>query len=247
MTNRPVADAGADDAFPCIEGVALVSLDGTASSDPNGDSITYQWSVPPTVLLDDATNATPTGLFPLGVTTATLTVTDEHGAADTDDVIIMVIDETPPEVACTTDITSLAPANHELVDVQVSILASDLCSAPEDLVLLAVLLDSDEPDDASGKHDGATTGDTNGEDGFSSPVDVTDQFTFNTETASFEGTIVLRAEANKKGNGRTYSINVSVLDTFDNLSNSSCAVVVPKNSKKGGGGGNNGKGNGRNK
>jgi hypothetical protein len=165
----------------------------------------------------------------------TLIVTDEHGATSTDDVVITVYDDAPPEVACTTDIASLAPANHEMVAVEVYVDATDACDAPDELQLVLVSLDSSEPDDARGKSDGSTTGDTNGADGYTAPVDVTDQFAYNPETQSFEGTVYLRAELDTNGSGRSYGINATVIDTSGNLTDASCVVVVPLDSSAGGG------------
>lgn len=241
VTNPPAANAGADQDVECEGADTVVQLDGSGSSDPNGDNITYHWSAPSGVTLSDANSANPMGLFPFGVTMVTLTVTDEHGAMDTDDVLIAVTDNTPPEVICTTDIGSLAPANGEMVAVEIYVEATDMCASPAALQLVAVGIESNEPDDASGKSDGTTTGDTNGQDGFTSPVDVTDSFVFNPVTLSFDGTVLLRAERDKKGNGRTYSITAYVVDTQGNLAQTSCVVVVPKS---GGGGGKGGNGNG---
>ncbi|MDA1014630.1 MAG: hypothetical protein O3A00_09285 [Planctomycetota bacterium] len=158
----------------------------------------------------------------------------------TDDVVITVTDTTAPEVVCTTDLASLTPANSEMTLVEIYVEATDLCARPEDLELLIVQIESSEPDDASGKSDGTTTGDTNGQDGHSAPVDVTGNFAFNELTASFEGSVLLRAERDKKGSGRTYSITAWVRDTQGNPAQTSCVVVVPKS----GGGG---KGKGKNK
>ncbi len=156
VTNRPVADAGADQVIPCPAG-AIVELDGTGSYDPNGDAFSLMWTAPSTVILDDPTSATPLGAFPVGVTMVTLTVTDEHGAVDTDDVVITVYDDAPPEVACTTNVASLAPPNRKMVAVEVYVEATDVCDAPDQLQLVAVTLESNEPDDADGKSDGSTT------------------------------------------------------------------------------------------
>lgn len=56
-TNRaPVANAGSDRVVN--EGVSVV-LDGSASSDPDGDVITYSWVAPEGIELDDSTLAKP--------------------------------------------------------------------------------------------------------------------------------------------------------------------------------------------
>ncbi len=239
VTNRPVADAGVDQVISCPGGT-LVQLDGTGSYDPNGDAFTMEWVAPTGVILDDPTSATPIGAFPMGITMATLIVTDEHGAIQTDDVVITVYDDAPPEVACTTDITSLAPANHEMVAIEVYINATDACDAPDKLRLDLVTLESSEPDDARGKGDGSTTGDTHGTDGYASPVNVTNEFVYNSETKRFEGIVFLRAELDKDGPGRAYSINATVIDTTGNHTDTSCVVVVPMEDNTGGKTGNKG-------
>ncbi len=226
----PIADAGPDQNIACTNANGeLVTLDGTGSSDPDGDPLTYQWNVPASIVLDDPTSATPMGLFPIGITLATLTVTDGNGGLDVDDVEITVADTVPPEVACTTDIMALWPPNHNMENIQVFVDATDNCTNPDNLILLSVTAASSEPDDAPGGGDGKTTGDVNGADGFTAPVDVTSLFAYNASTASFEGTISLRAERAGSGSGRTYSITADVVDTSGNLATTSCVVVVPHN------------------
>jgi hypothetical protein len=61
-SGAPVADAGDDQS---VEVGAEVTLDGTGSSDPNGDALSYQWSIkqpPPgsSAALDDPSAAQPT-------------------------------------------------------------------------------------------------------------------------------------------------------------------------------------------
>ncbi len=232
ITNRPIADAGADQVVQC-QGLTVVDLDASASTDPNNDALTYLWSAPEAVLLDDPTSRTPSGIFPDGVSLLTVTVTDAHGAIDTDDVIVTVVDSLPPAVGCTTNIASLAPANREMIPVRVTIYATDLCVAPELLSLQTVTLRSSEPDDLRSKSDGSTTGDTHGADGFSAPVNVKSVFTYNAATASFEGTVSLRAEADREKSGRTYSLSATVIDTHGNSSSAGCVVVVPNQPPKG--------------
>lgn len=226
----PLADAGTDQTVECTDSDgALVTLAGSAV-DPDGNPLTFTWDVPASVTLDDPTRADPVGLFPIGITTATLTVTDGLGGVDVDDVLITVVDSSPPEIACTTGVAALWPPNHQMVEVQVFIDATDACTAPEDLILVAVEVSSDEPDEGLG--DGDTPGDVFGEDGFSAPVDVTPVFAFNAASGSFEGTILLRAERGGAGDGRAYHVEAFVVDTSTNLASSSCVVVVPHDRRK---------------
>jgi len=90
INETPVADAGPDQTVQTLETVAL---DGSASSDPEGETLNYAWS------LDGAQIATgpmpAVGPFAAGVHTITLTVTDGHGASATDDAVLTVQNRAP--------------------------------------------------------------------------------------------------------------------------------------------------------
>ena len=87
----PVAVAGPDQTVPDTKrkGVERVTLDGTASYDPDldGSIVGYEWSEGGTVI---GSSATESVWFSVGTHTITLEVTDDLGATDTDGVDITV-------------------------------------------------------------------------------------------------------------------------------------------------------------
>jgi len=92
----PIAEAGpAQTVEQTSHEGAEVTLDGSGSSDPDGDPLDYVW----TWDSESATGMGPIVIFPLGTTTVTLEVSDgEYTATDTVD--ITVEDTTPPELTC---------------------------------------------------------------------------------------------------------------------------------------------------
>jgi len=126
--NPPEADAGPDQTgLHAVEGNtiggAYVSLNGTASSDPDSDPITYLWSG--TTYFDNSTISTPIAFCSVGVANITLQVTDSYGAADTDTVSIEVVDTTPPEASA---VPNTNPGGKPLPFYQLS--AQDIVSPP---------------------------------------------------------------------------------------------------------------------
>jgi subtilisin-like proprotein convertase family protein len=97
--NPPNANAGNDQT---VNEGTLVTLNGTGSSDPDGDVLAFSWQQlsGPAVTLNNPTTATPTFTAPLVSATTNLsfrlTVNDGRGGTDTDDVVITVQDVTAP-------------------------------------------------------------------------------------------------------------------------------------------------------
>ncbi len=226
---RPVCTAS-DQTLECAgsEG-ALVTLDGSATdADDPASSLTYNWFVSDaSVTLDDPSSPTPTGIFPIGVTMATLTVADGRGGVAVCDVQIAVQDTHPPEVQCTTDIAALWPPKHAMVPVNLVVTAIDACSDPEEILPISVRVSSSEPDDANGSGDGNTKGDVHGQDAYAAPVVITSGFTYDAVNARWSGTVLLRAERNGTGPGRKYTLDVTASDSQGNAASTSCCVVVP--------------------
>ena len=94
----PIADANGPYVAECASpSGASVSLDGSGSTDPDGDTLTFSWS-DTGIIFDDATSPTPTATFPIGTTTVTLEV-DDGTAMDSDTTDVTVQDTTVPDVA----------------------------------------------------------------------------------------------------------------------------------------------------
>jgi SdrD B-like domain/PKD domain len=86
INHPPVADAGPDQYVDqTMPASAQVTLDGSGSSDPDNDPLTYTWTGP----FGTATGPHPTVTLPAGTSTVTLTVNDGL-ASDTDRMAVAV-------------------------------------------------------------------------------------------------------------------------------------------------------------
>jgi len=92
---------------------ANASIDN-GSSDPDGDMITLSQS--------------PQGPYALGDTSVTLTVTDNNGASSTCIATVTVVDTTPPQVTCPSNITTLSGPGQCSAVVSFSPSVTDNCS-----------------------------------------------------------------------------------------------------------------------
>jgi FtsP/CotA-like multicopper oxidase with cupredoxin domain len=200
----PVADAGPDQVLECANPTGtLAMLDGSGSSDPDGDLLSYLWTAPG-IGFDDDSSENPSALFPLGDTTVTLTVSDGE-FSDSDDVVISVADTTPPTIDVLLDPDKLWPPNHKMVTINANVTVDDACDADPSFRLDYVT--SNEPD--NGKGDGNTVNDIQ-----------------NVEIGTPDMQFDLRAERSGKGNGRIYSVGYTAEDDSGSSASTEATVEV---------------------
>jgi len=211
----PVADAGEDQQIECAEeSGAIVTLDGSGSSDPdstegtNDDIVSFEWfeffGAAEETLLGEGEMLSVE--LSTGSHVITLRVTDSEDETDTDEVAIEVQDTTPPSISVTLDPSMLWPPNHRMVDVSARVDADDACG---DTTIMLISVVSNEDENANG--DGNTEPDIMGvEPG--------------TDDQSFQ----LRAERAGGGSGRVYTVKYKAIDEAGNESDEATAeVVVP--------------------
>jgi hypothetical protein len=156
----------------------------------------------------NAGGADASGTYPLGTTVVTFTATDGAGNVVSCSTSITVADTTPPVMTVRATPDVLWPPNHTMRPVQFTVLAVDACD-PSPVTLLQSVASSD-PDDAPGRGDGATTGDIQGAAA---------------GTADFD--VLLRAERDDRGPGRTYSAHYLSTDASGNVATGVGTVAVP--------------------
>jgi Tol biopolymer transport system component len=198
----PQARASAPAIVDAVDCTGSVTLDGSASTDPDGDALTYTW----TGDFGTATGAHPTIALPVGVHVIRLTVVDPFHAGSFADVTVTVRDVSAPVVnSVKASPDSLWPPNHQMVPVTVTVDVSDGCGSASCHIESVT---SNEPDNGLG--DGDTPND----------ISITGALT-----------VGLRAERSGKGNGRIYTINLLCTDASGNETRKSIEVKVPKNAK----------------
>jgi hypothetical protein len=152
--------------------------------------------------------ADASGSYPLGSTTVTFTATDGAGNSATCQTVVNVVDTTPPVVTVEAAPNYLWPPNHKMYPVHGRIAVFDACDPSPRVVLQSAV--SSEPDDAPGGGDGNTANDVQGA---------------TLGAADFD--VLLRAERDGSGPGRTYTLEYRVWDASGNTAIGRGRVVVP--------------------
>jgi concanavalin A-like lectin/glucanase superfamily protein/PKD domain-containing protein len=202
VNRPPTANAGLDQTRELASCAgASVLLDGSGSSDIDGDALTYTWVENNNVI---ATGVGPAVTLSSGIHRITLTVDDGKGGAASDEVVITVADTTTPSLAVTLNPNVLWPPNHKYVKTTPSFAIADACREMTTVNLLSV--SSNEPDNGLGDGD-----------------------TGNDIVVNDDGTLSLRAERSGKGSGRVYTITYQATDGAGNSTTASAFVTVPHN------------------
>jgi hypothetical protein len=205
----PTADAGMDQEVECGD---PATLDGSGSSDPdstegtNDDIVLFEWVEGDIILGEGETLVVD---LSLGAHTITLQVTDSMGATDTDEVVVTVVDTTPPAVTIEMSPSEIWPPNHKMVEV-VATLHIDDCTADgaEPPTVMLVSVTSNEP--ANDRGDGNTEPDIMG-----------------AEAGTEDYHFMVRAERAGGGSGRVYTVTYLVTDGMGNSTETSAELRVP--------------------
>ena len=210
VSQPPVANAGPDQTLQCAgPNGTPVTLNGTLSSDPNGQALSFLWT-------DDLNNVVgKTAIVQLtvgmGTHTYTLTVTDTSGLSAQAKTHVKVVDTVSPTLTVSMSPSYLRPPNHKLVPVTATVTVSDVCDTEPTVQLVSIT--STDPIDADDVQ--AVVG--------GKPVPVP----FGTDVRSF----LLAAELNHDGSDRVYTITYKATDASGNASVASAQVEVgPGNS-----------------
>jgi hypothetical protein len=205
VNQPPTANAGADQTVECTSAAGTqISLDGTASSDPDHNIAAVRW------LQGSRTGAVVgTALEitrPQGVGTTgqyVLRVIDALAQSDADTTTVRVVDTTAPTIAAVKASPNvLKPPKHQMVPVTVAVQATDSCDAQ--LLCQLTAVSSNEPENGTGD------GDVSPDWQLTGPL-----------------TVNLRAERAGSGNGRVYTLTVECKDATGNRAQGSTTVTVP--------------------
>jgi hypothetical protein len=199
VNHPPVANAGPDrTVYADAMCRANVTLDGSASSDPDNDPLTYAWSG----AFGTAAGVQPTISAVVGTQTVGLTVSDGDGGTASDAVQITVNNTVLPTIdQLTATPSSLAPPDHRMVDVSIAALVTPACGTTAGCQIVSV--SSNEATNGTGDGNTATDWVITG------PL-----------------TVQLRAERSGNGSGRVYTVTVRCTDSAGNSSTRSVTVTV---------------------
>lgn len=207
--NLPIAAAGADQT---VDENTAVALNGSTSSDPDSDTLTYAWTQTggPAITLTGGATATPSFTAPFvsaggADLTFSLTVDDGYGGTATDTVVIHVQNMNDPPLASAAQptIALLWPPNHQMVAVGIT----GVSDPDNNATIVITGVTQDEPTKGCGDGDTAIDAVIDGD------------------------TVLLRAERSGNGDGRVYRVSFTASDAEGSVSGV-VYVTVPHSKNK---------------
>jgi hypothetical protein len=203
----PVANAGPDQTVECTgHGCALVTLDGSKSSGPDGDTLSFVWQDESNKQV--GTSAVTQLAVPMGAHTFTLTVTYAGGVPSTAVTHVTVRDTTPPTLQVSLSPNVIRSREQKLVRVNATVKVSDVCDPNPTVKLLSIT--SNDPAER-GRHRVSDVQAVGG-----GPLH------FGTDVRSF----LLRAEHSERGKDIVYTITYSATDASGNTTTATAQVRV---------------------
>ena len=207
--NLPVASAGPDQT---VDENTSVALNGSLSSDPDADALTYAWTQiggTPVVLSagDTATLSFTAPFVSAGGADLEfqLSVDDGYGGSSTDNVVIHVQNANDPPLAGAAQPTIglLWPPNHGLIAVGIT----GVSDPDNNATIVITSVTQDEPTNGQGDGDTAIDAIIDGE------------------------SVLVRAERSGKDDGRVYHIHFTASD-LEGSASGVVKVTVPQSKKK---------------
>lgn len=200
VNQPPTADAGDDQVVQCPDAALL---DGRNSSDLDGNLALFSWRRGerngPEVGFDEVAQVQQG----LGSEAYVLRVIDAFAQTDEDTTTVTVVDTVPPVLSCALSVPVIEPTNRSMVNVGLMATARDACEGQR--LPLGVSVFTDE----------------NGE----SPTG--QRSTSPDAVRPGVGTLRLRGERNRDGDGRVYLVVVDAIDSSGNRGVDCCTAVVP--------------------
>jgi hypothetical protein len=196
-----------------ITGNDPVCPNSTHTYTANTDATTFEWSVTGGTINGDNTG-TSVSVTAGGAGTMAVSVEVTDGTTNCSNSVtqeVTVEDTEAPVITATANPITLWPPNHQYVTISASqcvTAVTDNCAKLSSSDVVITQVTSDEPEDAKGGGDGNTKNDM--------------------VIAANCQSVQLRSEREGGGNGRVYTIHLSVSDGNGNSGAATCLVTIPK-------------------